>query len=68
MDILQRLNREKHITVLLITHEHDIAEYAQRVVTFRDGRITSEEPVLERRDAGSEFRALPPLEATDGAQ
>src|SRR5204863_6790103 len=37
MDILQTLNRERGITVLLITHEHDIAEYGTRIVTFRDG-------------------------------
>ena len=41
MDIFQRLNDERGITVLLITHEHDIAEYGTRVVTFRDGRIVS---------------------------
>ncbi len=59
MEILQRLNREKRITVVLITHEHDIAEYAQRVITFRDGRVTSDAPVEKRRDAGQEILALP---------
>jgi putative ABC transport system ATP-binding protein len=67
MEILQRLNREKGITILLITHEHDIAEYAQRVVAFRDGRIVSDQPVQKRRDAASELLALPPPEVTDGA-
>jgi putative ABC transport system ATP-binding protein len=66
MEILQRLNREKGITVVLITHEHDIAEYARRVITFRDGRVTSDVQVEKRREAASELLALPPLEAADG--
>ncbi len=63
MELLQRLNREKRITVLLITHEHDIAEYGTRVVTVRDGRILSDEAVTRRRDAAAELAALPPVEA-----
>ena len=62
MEILQGLNRERGITVLLITHEHDIAEYADRVVAFRDGRVLSDEAVASRRDAGVERGALPPPE------
>jgi putative ABC transport system ATP-binding protein len=62
MDILQRLNRETGVTVVLITHEHDIAEYAERMVLFRDGRVVRDEPVSERRDAAAEFAALPALE------
>jgi len=64
MEVLQRLNRERALTVVLITHEADIAEYAQRVVAFRDGRVVKDEPVARRRDAGAELRALPPLEET----
>ena len=63
MEILQRLNRERGITVLLITHEHDIAEYATRVVTVRDGRILTDDPVTRQRDAAAELAALPPVEA-----
>jgi len=63
MEILQRLNRERGITVLLITHERDIAEYATRVVTVRDGRILTDEAVTRRRDAAAELAALPPVEA-----
>jgi len=63
MEILQRLNRDSGITVLLITHEHDIAGYASRVVTVRDGRVVSDEPVESRRDAAAELLALPPVEA-----
>ena len=59
MEIFQRLNRERGITLLIVTHEHDIAEYAQRVVVFRDGKIRSDEAVLNRRDAAEELKTLP---------
>ena len=42
MQILQRLNREQSLTVVLVTHEHDIAEYAQRVLTMRDGKLVGD--------------------------
>jgi putative ABC transport system ATP-binding protein len=57
MDIFQRLNRERGITVLLITHEHDIAEYGTRIVAFRDGLVVSDRPVTERRLAEDELIA-----------
>jgi putative ABC transport system ATP-binding protein len=63
MGIFQRLNKEKGITVLLITHEHDIAEYGTRIISCRDGHITSDHPVEQRRDADLEFANLP-VEAT----
>ncbi len=50
MGIFQSLNEEGK-TVVLITHEHDIAEYARRVVAFRDGRIVSDEVMKNRRSA-----------------
>jgi putative ABC transport system ATP-binding protein len=50
MGIFQSLNEEGK-TVVLITHEHDIAEYARRVVAFRDGRIVSDEVMTNRRSA-----------------
>jgi putative ABC transport system ATP-binding protein len=59
MGIFQRLNIEKGITVLLITHEHDIAEYGTRAIACRDGLIVSDQPVAHRRDAEDELRALP---------
>jgi putative ABC transport system ATP-binding protein len=58
MEVLQRLNRDKGITVILITHEHDIAEYAEREVTFRDGRVVSDRMIERRRDAATEKAAL----------
>ena len=65
MDIFQRLNRERGITVLLITHEHDIAEYGTRIVSFRDGLVVSDRPVKERRLADDELAAWVSLR-TDG--
>jgi putative ABC transport system ATP-binding protein len=61
MGIFQRLNAEQGITVLLITHEHDIAEYATRIVAFRDGRIVSDHPVTTRRNAETELALLPAI-------
>jgi putative ABC transport system ATP-binding protein len=43
MELLGRLNREQGITVLMVTHEPDMAGYARRIVHFRDGRIEREE-------------------------
>ncbi len=62
MEIFQRLNRERGITLILVTHEPDIAEYADRVVVFKDGRIKKDFQIARRRDAGEELRNLPPIE------
>ena len=43
MQTLRRLNREENVTVIVVTHEPDIANYADRIVTMRDGRIISDE-------------------------
>ena len=59
MDIFQRLNKERGITVLLITHEHDIAEYGTRIVQFRDGQVIADRPVTTRREAQHELALLP---------
>jgi putative ABC transport system ATP-binding protein len=48
MGIFQELN-DQGLTVILVTHEHDIAGHARRVVTFRDGLVLSDEQVRERR-------------------
>ncbi|HEY6967960.1 MAG TPA: ABC transporter ATP-binding protein [Candidatus Angelobacter sp.] len=45
MKIFQELNRERGITIILITHSDEIATYADRIVRFRDGQIVSDEPV-----------------------
>jgi putative ABC transport system ATP-binding protein len=62
MGIFQRLNQERGITVLLITHEVDIAEYGTRLIRFRDGRVVSDQAVKHRRNAADELAALPPPE------
>jgi putative ABC transport system ATP-binding protein len=62
MGIFQRLNKERGITVLLITHEMDIAEYGTRIIRFRDGRIVGDTQVARRRNAADELAALPPPE------
>lgn len=61
MAIFQRLNREGR-TILLVTHEPDIAEHAKRIVRFRDGKIVSDEPVRNPREAVSELEKIPVLD------
>jgi putative ABC transport system ATP-binding protein len=62
MEIFQRLNRERGITLVLVTHEPDIAQYAQRVIVFKDGKIKSDQPVTEQRDAAEELKNLPVID------
>ncbi len=59
MGLFQRLNTERGITVILITHEPDIAEYGTRTVAFRDGVIVGDKPVAIRRVAEQELANLP---------
>ena len=61
MEILQTLN-DKGLTIVLVTHEHDIASFAKRVLVFRDGRIRKDEPVLNRPRASEVLKTLPTLE------
>jgi putative ABC transport system ATP-binding protein len=64
MGIFQQLNAERGLTIMLVTHEHDIAEYGTRIVTFRDGQVVADRPNTRRRDARDEIAALPePVEA-----
>jgi len=65
MEIFQRLNRERGITLVLVTHEPDIAEYADRVVVFKDGKIKSDRAVERRRDAAEELKNLPVITDDD---
>jgi len=62
MEIFQRLNREQGITLVLVTHEPDISEYAQRVVVFKDGKIKKDYEIENQRDAAEELRNLPPAD------
>ena len=58
MGIFQRLNLERNLTVLLVTHEPDIAEYATRVISFRDGRVVGDRHVIDRRSATLDLALL----------
>ncbi|MEK6667089.1 MAG: ABC transporter ATP-binding protein [candidate division NC10 bacterium] len=58
MALFQALNRSG-ITIVLVTHEADIAAYAARVLTFRDGRVIKDEPVPAPREARALLAALP---------
>ena len=51
MAILQRLNEERQRTIILVTHETDIAQYAQRMVVFKDGLVIEDRAVGDRRRA-----------------
>jgi len=62
MEIFQRLNRERDITLILVTHEPDIAQYAQRIVVFKDGKIRKDYQVENQRDAAEELKRLPAIE------
>jgi putative ABC transport system ATP-binding protein len=68
MDIFQRLNRERRITLVLVTHEPDIAAYADRVVVFRDGRIQKDYRVAAPRDAAEELRNLPAVDDDEAGE
>jgi len=61
MEILQNLN-DKGLTIVLVTHEPDIAQYAKRMLVFRDGKIRRDDPVLNRPKAGEVLKTLPTLE------
>jgi len=56
---LQRLNRERELTTLLVTHESDIARHARRLVSIRDGRVSRDAPVEKPLDAAYELALLP---------
>jgi putative ABC transport system ATP-binding protein len=63
MDILQRLNDERGITVLVVTHERDIADCAKRTIGFRDGEVVFDDAVSERRNAARDLARMPPPRA-----
>ena len=59
MAIFQRLNREQGITVIVVTHEADIAAYANRNIHFRDGRLQKDMRIAQPREAREELANLP---------
>ena len=57
MGVFQKLN-ESGITIVMVTHELDVARYTKRMVILRDGRIVTDEPVRDRMDAAQELAKL----------
>jgi putative ABC transport system ATP-binding protein len=66
LGIFQRLN-EQGITIAMVTHEHDVANYAGRVLVMRDGRIVGDSPVANRLNAMDELKKLPVDEPAEAA-
>ncbi len=62
LSLFQRLNREGR-TILMITHDREVADYAQRVLLLRDGRIVEDRKVSEPRNADKDLRTLPDEDA-----
>lgn len=57
MALFQQLN-DRGITILLVTHEPEVAQYAKRVVVMKDGRIVRDEPVEDRHNAAADLRQM----------
>ena len=57
MEVFQSLN-DNGISIVMVTHEHDIAQYNKRCLVMRDGVVRSDEPVLERANARAQREAL----------
>jgi putative ABC transport system ATP-binding protein len=65
MDVFQRLNEERNMTILLVTHEPDIARFAKRVVLFRDGKVRRDSIVDDRAEARLVLETMPAVEDED---
>jgi len=66
MALFQELNAQG-ITIVLVTHEPEVASYAKRIVEVRDGRIRKDHPVLDRRDAAADLKKLDEAPADEDA-
>ncbi len=62
MQVFQELNEREQLTIILVTHEPDIASYAKRVITFRDGRVIKDENIQKRSIATEIIAKMPVLE------
>jgi putative ABC transport system ATP-binding protein len=61
MEVFQDLN-DKGLTIVMVTHEQDIAQFAKRVMVFRDGKIRKDDAVVNRPRASEVLKTLPTLE------
>ena len=61
LGIFQNLN-DQGLTIVLVTHEQEIAQFAKRILIFRDGKLRSDRPVVNRPRADEVLRTLPTLE------
>jgi putative ABC transport system ATP-binding protein len=59
MAIFQRLNRQEGITMIVVTHDPDIASYSNRNISFKDGRLQGDERVAQPREALKDLEQLP---------
>jgi putative ABC transport system ATP-binding protein len=59
MAIFQRLNREKGITMIVVTHDSDVAAYSNRSIHFKDGRLQLDERLAQPREARKDLEQLP---------
>jgi putative ABC transport system ATP-binding protein len=62
MEVLQTLN-DQGLTIVMVTHEPDIAHFTKRIVVFRDGRIKSDAPVADQLRAREVHKHMPPLDS-----
>jgi len=60
MSLFQALN-DQGITIMIVTHEPDVAQYAKRIVEMRDGQIIKDEPVTGRHNALADLKAMKPI-------
>jgi len=61
MQIFQELN-DQGLTIVLVTHEPDVAQFARRIVVFKDGRIRHDDAVMKRPRAADELKSMPALD------
>jgi putative ABC transport system ATP-binding protein len=61
MEIFQSLN-DQGLTIILVTHEHDISQFAKRTIVFRDGKVRRDDAVTSRARASEALKTMPVLE------
>jgi putative ABC transport system ATP-binding protein len=62
MEIFQDLNEQQGLTIVIVTHEHDIAQFTKRQIVFRDGKVRSDAPVKDRLYAPEVLRTMPTID------